>query len=405
MAEVLLKYGAKADLKDRHGWTPLHAAAVVEIDPLIRLLLERVDNGIHIVDRVSSGLKDEDNRAWLEEMVAEKSAGSSVVNGLRLVANSGYKERTLVLIDSGEDIDAIDDIGGSTADDFVELLLEKRANIDRPDRSGETALYIAARDGSGSLLELLIRNGANVNRKVHGWSPLPAASKNSHSDGHILVARYMFEDGADMKATDYHGRTALHWAVEHNRLSLVLELVHKGADVNAKDRWGMTPLIWATRYRSTRQVDYAIGILLENGADVNYQTREGYNALHLAAYAGNVEISKRPLNKGAEPQAIATKTGLNSVDIAKIMGHQEAVKLLQKRGAIFSGWSQWKHAQSVVRMGHESDDSNESDESEAIDIREVPCELKLCEFLEKKLLGWDCDNRGREDSSVSLGFK
>ena len=59
--------------------------------------------------------------------------------------------------------------------------------------------------------------------------------------------RLLLEKGADVKATDRDGRTALIWAAQDGHEAVVRLLLEKGADVEAKDRDGRTALIWAAQ--------------------------------------------------------------------------------------------------------------------------------------------------------------
>lgn len=49
-------------------------------------------------------------------------------------------------------------------------------------------------------------------------------------------------DTVDINTRDSKGRTALHWAVKHQRVDMVKLLLDKGADLSIKDRDGYTPL-------------------------------------------------------------------------------------------------------------------------------------------------------------------
>ncbi|RSL88727.1 hypothetical protein CEP52_015119 [Fusarium oligoseptatum] len=250
VVNLLLLNGANANLMDEDGWTPLHAAIVKKHSALQNQLAPETQNKSRFVDQMHKRMNDENERALLEEMAENKSHGSTVVSGLRSAVNSGYRQRVLALLDGGADIDALDQIGDCTAlthaawlgrDDFVELLLENGADPNRREQHGRTALHIAIKQGYSSIVATLVDHGADIDARVHSWTPLLLAAKH----GWFQIPEYLIKKEADVNAADYHRRTALHWAAHHSDERLAELLLRRGADVNAKDRWGKTALQWA----------------------------------------------------------------------------------------------------------------------------------------------------------------
>ncbi|GFY65411.1 putative pre-16S rRNA nuclease [Trichonephila inaurata madagascariensis] len=90
-------------------------------------------------------------------------------------------------------------------------------------------------------------------------------------------------------------------ATGHNYERIVRCLARKGADVNVEDsKYEATPLHWAVKNGN-------MGItksLIEGGADVNFQDKEGNTPLHRAAVNCHVEIVRFLLRNGANPCAV-----------------------------------------------------------------------------------------------------
>eukprot|EP01027_Heterolobosea_sp_BB2_P014661 GEZU01021028.1.p1 GENE.GEZU01021028.1~~GEZU01021028.1.p1 ORF type:complete len:215 (-),score=56.31 GEZU01021028.1:20-664(-) len=78
-------------------------------------------------------------------------------------------------------------------------------------------------------------------------------------------------------------------------------LKEKGGDVNIKEqRNQVTPLHWAAREGKLNVLEF----LLENGADINFQDKDGYSALHYAALNGHTDVVRHLVKEGANVNAV-----------------------------------------------------------------------------------------------------
>jgi ankyrin repeat protein len=93
----------------------------------------------------------------------------------------------------------------------------------------------------------------------------PVADAAMRRDGQ--ETRRLVQGGADVKAAQADGATALHWAAYYGDVGLALLLLEAGAEVTAANRNGSTPLWLAASQGDTPMIE----ALLENGADANEQ--------------------------------------------------------------------------------------------------------------------------------------
>jgi ankyrin repeat protein len=149
----------------------------------------------------------------------------------------------------------------------LKALLQKKADVNAPQRDGATALHWAVFNDDAEAADLLLRAGAKpnvVNRT--GISPLAMAALYGSTP---LIDRFL-KAGADAKAVGPNGETMLMYAARNGRPQAVKLLVEAGADVNAKERLrGTTALMWAVEQRHSE----AVGVLLASGAD--YAAKSG----------------------------------------------------------------------------------------------------------------------------------
>jgi ankyrin repeat protein len=112
---------------------------------------------------------------------------------------------------------------------------------------GWTPLHLAAFFGRGDAVDVLLAAGADVravSRNHEGNMPLHAALAG-RGVGRISTA--LLARGADVRATDAGGHTALHHAAFRDDAGLVNTLLAHGADPAAKNRQGQTALAIAVR--------------------------------------------------------------------------------------------------------------------------------------------------------------
>jgi len=139
-------------------------------------------------------------------------------------------------------------LGDSVVKDELKALLDSGVNVNATDRSGRTALHLAATLGQAELARYLLSRGADINaRNIPGHTPLMLA-----------VGPYDFKlpSGGYAPLGDFWtappcgnggGRPAMYetswptwYSIAEDRRPLILALLNAGADLTAVDRQGRT---------------------------------------------------------------------------------------------------------------------------------------------------------------------
>jgi ankyrin repeat protein len=176
--------------------------------------------------------------------------------------------------------------------ELAEVLLAAGANVAAEVNWGMTPLQWAANMGSREVADLLLEHGAALQLSMWAASGLgmldvvqsffvapgslkpnagqtrsrklpdgkwgKAAPPESYAElvseafyiaarnGHIDVATFLLEKGADINCRGFFGAPGLHWAAINGHKEMVEFLIQRGADIHLRDQeFNSTPLGWA----------------------------------------------------------------------------------------------------------------------------------------------------------------
>ena len=188
-----------------------------------------------------------------------------------------------------------------------------------------TPLHLASREGHVAVARFLLEHGADADaRDNDNCTPLHWASQQ----GHLELVRVLIEHGIDVKARDHGNWTPLHGASQGGHLDVVQFLLHHGADAHALDQGGWTPLQWPSYNGDSKTVR----VLLEHGADTNTRDSSNWTPLHGASQKGHREVAQALLEHGANANS-RDDSNQTPLHLASREGHFAVVQLLVERGA------------------------------------------------------------------------
>ena len=223
-----------------------------------------------------------------------KACGFPTTESLWNAAKDGDAKQVIHLLRAGADINATVRGAGATAllhsppllaasfkghSKVVKLLLDAGADVDKPNKVGDTPLYWASCKGFAEVVQLLLAAGADTGRyRRESVSPLCIASER----GHVEVVRLLLDAGATIVE-----HTTLICAAKNGHVEVVQLLLDAGADIDASNGFG-TALHWAVLGGH----EEVVRLLLNSGADRSLDNIQYRTPLDDAIKNGNTQIIK-----------------------------------------------------------------------------------------------------------------
>jgi ankyrin repeat protein len=333
LADMLLKAGARPDMANDYGVTPLTLAAANGNAPIIVQLIE-------------GGAKP-------------NTALPTGETALMTAAHTGRIEAVRALINHGADVNARENIKGQTAlmwsiwqghDDVTRVLINTGADITATSDSGFTPLLFAVREGNLPIVRALLGKGAGVmESSTDGNTALHVAVVR----GHVDMAKFLLNQGADANAS-VPGFTPLHWAAATWETGHSHDYIFNETAVNLRQEWSALAGI-PTAYAKHD----LIKALIAHGADVNARMEKrpprfghslfktellpGATPFYLATITADLPTMRLLLANGADPaigsannKPLIVAAGLGRVEQETRVPEShviEAIQLLLETGA------------------------------------------------------------------------
>ncbi|KAK3956678.1 hypothetical protein QBC32DRAFT_366801 [Pseudoneurospora amorphoporcata] len=320
--------------------TPLSvAAANGQVDTMRKLLARKASvNAVSIFGPVINSAILSGNTEAVEVLNLDEAVGSEEWKCVKFLAGSeksrggpNFDEAVVGLLeDMDENLDVLEAIWDNVGvrlsneainkalyiatdkekENTVKLLLNKfEADANAIEDEYRTSLTAAAHDGTIDIVNMPLDRQAEVDAPA-GWALQIAAGR-----GHIEVARRLLLADADANRVidkpQFPPCTTIQAACEEADVSVT------GGESNE------SPLVFASSFLPSSSAIQ----LLDAGANINYTDNDGDTPLTMAAWAGDSELVKVLLKRGANPLHV-TKRGVSALQYALLANRTECVRVL-----------------------------------------------------------------------------
>ena len=309
MVDLLLKRGAKIEMKTEEGKTALMWAAEQGHVPVVELLLDHADKVI---------IDDPDNEGrtalfWAVLSRRMNTAQLLLDRGANREARDRHQYTSLIRACQ------------SLFHEMVKLLTLAGANVHAFNNHLWSPLHEVCLRGDVGLTKLLLENGADPNsHNDAGYTPLNLAAQRRH---HGAVRALLESNRANVNARNGAGWTSLAEAAHHGQLEIARSLLEYKANVNLPDNDKYTPLLRAAQ---SGHLSLVTCLLDEGKADINVVNKDGWSALAEASWHGFIEMVQALLARGIRRDVHSHK-GQSPEDLALIKKHWQVLVLLDDK--------------------------------------------------------------------------
>jgi len=315
--EYLLENGAKADVKDSHGYNVINFAArggqtnTALYDFLLAHnadINDTTSNGANALLLVTPSVTDYKTFEYFNEKGLALKSTDNDGNGLfDYAARGGNVAMLKKLISEGLPYKTLNRKGGNAilmASEGVDTFKNGLATFayleglglvpNTTDSDGRNPLHaIANKSDDLSIFKYFIEKGVAVNAQDKGGdSPF----MNAANSNELKIVAFLSDYVKDINLKDENGRSALSMAVNRNGPEVVEFLLQKGGDINTKDKKGNTLAYYLLNTYNTKKpevFEQKLSLLQKNGLVLTELQHNKNTLYHLAVEQNNLNLLQR----------------------------------------------------------------------------------------------------------------
>ena len=228
--------------------------------------------------------------------------------------------------------------------ELIELILKKaypKAHSDLQNKNGDTALTIASEKGYKKIVESLILERVDVNKKNRdGDTALMIASRNNLTEIVDILTRATI----DLELQNNNGDTALIIASKNSYKKIVKNLILAGADPDLQNKYGDTVFTIAYKNNYTEIVEILKKI---TNADKILETQYISTLMEASIY-GQTQVIKNLISENKVYLDFQSEDGSTALMKASLFGHLEIVNLLISVGVDVNKKNENKYTSLII---------------------------------------------------------
>ena len=290
VVQSLLKHTANVEAKDNDGWSALHLAAKYGSTNTIKLLL---DHGADI------NTTNKEGQSALDLAKAGQHKGS--IDIIIQFIKTAFLKRTF----------------SNVATNQIQEYLDLGIDINDTNEAGNTLLHLAAQQNSPEIISWLLSTGADVKAMNKNGETALTIARKLNNENTIKIIQTAVESALLSAATE-----------EPENLAEVAKCLAQNIDVDVISKDGYTALLSALSLGH----ENVIGLLLQNGANINIANDNKKTALHLSAGDSNTKTIELLLQNKADAN-LTDDNGDTALHLALSYGQKDISHALLEHGA------------------------------------------------------------------------
>ncbi|XP_067669979.1 ankyrin-3-like [Haliotis asinina] len=198
-----------------------------------------------------------------------------------------------------------------------DLLVSRGGDVTLVSDHGDSILHVACYGGHVDMVKhILYKYHVNLDtRNQYGRTPVMVAARM----GHVSVVDLLLRRGADVSLVNDDGDNLLHVACSGGHLEMVEYVVLRDlVEINSREHLGITPLMMAAKNGHIKVFDF----LVSEECDLSVLTVNGDNVLHVACSGGDEKMVNHIIQMDIVDVTARNHFGCTAAMVAREQGYQ-----------------------------------------------------------------------------------